>query len=445
MLKRIVFVSVLFYLSLGCASTIPTSLSISEKEEGFLPIASLLPPEKRLSDLASSRWSWKVKGILIHHTKGLSPEEYVSKSANAGWLVHSLVDKKGRIFLLEEPGSWELKAAPKMDPYMIHVTWEGDKDDILKRPDQKKALISLIAKFSKQYGVPLTNHDVSSQKGIFTHTQAKKKFGRFLNGSDCGNENVLKSILEEAGGKYFPESEWKDRYGDWVLRKERPFVGQNGEIKDPSYDRGRGITPIPQAELESIEKTSEGLLPEEKRLKYNYRGMISADCVVLHFTAISDYDGTLRVLEKRNLAATFLADKDGKMYQLLDHPLHMAAAATGTNRNCFQIEIVGKDTEMLLANPAQTASVAKLVRELCEKYKIPANNRSIESLKGIFSHTQAKKKWGGSIFLDAQDFDPGEPYMKKILELLTGTFYEEKDWFERTSENWILLFTDFQP
>ncbi|GBF38418.1 peptidoglycan recognition protein family protein [Leptospira johnsonii] len=428
-----------------CTSLPETNFSITELASPIHPLSQLLPKEKSVPSLSVLRKKTKVSGILLHHTRGLSSEEYIIKSANSGWLVHYIVDKKGKIYGVEDPGSSLFKAAPKMDASMIHISWEGDKEDILKRPAQKKSLLYTIAKTSQEFGIPVTNFDVGSRSGIFTHSQAKKKFGGFLNGSDCGNENVLKALLEELKGSYFSEMEWKDRYGEWVLRKEKPFVGQNGEVKEPSYDKGRGVTPTPKAELENIEKTTDGLLPEEKRLKYNYRGAITADCVVLHFTAINDYEGTLRVLEKRNLAATFLADKDGKVYQLLDSPLHMAAAATGTNRNCFQIEIVGKDTEMLLANPAQTAAVSKLVYELCQKYEIPLNNQRIESLKGVFSHTQAKKKWGGSIFLDAQDFDPGEPYMKKVIETLGGTYYSEKDWYDRNGEEWILLFTDFQP
>ncbi|TGL57635.1 peptidoglycan recognition protein family protein [Leptospira sarikeiensis] len=444
MLKTIPLI--LLYILLSTCSSLPeTNFSIAEYVSPIHPIAQLLPADRTLTDLSSVRKKNKVSGILIHHTKGLSTEEYITKSAHSGWLVHYIVDKKGKIYGLEEPGNFLLRAAPKTDQNMIHISWEGDKEELLKRPIQKKALLYSIAKTAKEFGIPVSNFDVGSRSGIFTHSQAKKKFGGFLNGSDCGNENVLKSLLEELRGSYFSEMEWKDRYGEWVLRKEKPFVGQNGEVKDPSYDKGRGVTSTPIAELETIEKTPEGLLIEEKRLRYNYRGAISADCVVLHFTAINDYDGTLKVLEKRNLAATFLADKDGKIYQLLDSPLHMAAAATGTNRNCFQIEIVGKDTEMLLANHAQTTAVSKLVQELCKKYEIPLNNQKIESLKGIFSHTQAKKKWGGSIFLDALDFDPGEPYMKRVIELLGGTYYAEKDWYDRTGEEWILLFTDFQP
>lgn len=166
---------------------------------------------------------------------------------------------------------------------------------------------------------------------------------------------------------------------------------------------------------------------------------------MLHYTAIPDYQKTLEVLEKRNLSATFLADKDGKVYQLLDSILDVAAAAAGTNSNCFQVEIVGKDTEMLLANREQTKAVVRLVKELSEKYKIPLTNERVESLRGVYSHTQAKKKWGGSIYLDGKDYDPGEPYMKEILDQVGGTFYPEENWFERRSDDWILLFTLFQP
>lgn len=100
---------------------------------------------------------------------------------------------------------------------------------------------------------------------------------------------------------------------------------------------------------------------------------------------------------------------------------------------------------MLLANQEQTKAVVRLVKELSEKYKIPLNNERIESLRGVYSHTQAKKKWGGSIYLDGKDFDPGESYMKEVLEQAGGTYYPEENWFDRQSENWILLFTDFQP
>ena len=50
----------------------------------------------------------------------------------------------------------------------------------------------------------------------------------------------------------------------------------------------------------------------------------------------------------------------------------MAQAATGTNQNCIQIEIVGKNLDELLANEKQTEKVSRLVRELADKYNVPA-------------------------------------------------------------------------
>ncbi|EPG75040.1 N-acetylmuramoyl-L-alanine amidase [Leptospira fainei serovar Hurstbridge str. BUT 6] len=444
--RRYAFILAILFYQCASEQSIDPQPAGPSVSESVVPIKTFLPSAERFGDLVLNRWNIRTKGILLHHTRGLGPEEYIRKSITGGWLVHYLVDRNGKIYGVEEAGKIQVKAAPKMDENVIHIAWEGNREDVLKRSSQKKALFNLIRKLAKEYKISFTNYDIDSRNGIFTHTQAKKRFGRFLDGGDCGNENVVKALLEESGGKYYSEPEWKDRFGpDWVLRKERPFSGPTGEPQEPTYDKGRGVTPAPKAELESIEKTKDGLLPEERRLRYNYRGAITADCVVLHFTAIPDYNLTLKVLEKRNLSATFLADKDGKVYQLLDHHLHMAAAATGTNRNCFQVEIVGKDTEMLLANPLQSEAVAKLVKELSQKYNFPLDNKAIELLKGVYSHTQAKKKWGGSIFLDAQDFDPGEPYMKKILDLVGGKFYSEKDWQDRNSDNWILLFTEFQP
>ncbi|EMN31469.1 N-acetylmuramoyl-L-alanine amidase [Leptospira interrogans serovar Pyrogenes str. L0374] len=359
--------------------------------------------------------------------------------------MHFIVLENGSVYGVEEPSKILYKAAPGMDETTIHVSWEGNNDSILKNEVQLKSLVNLIETLSKKHSIPLNNYDITSKKGIFTHTQSKKKFGRFLDTGECGSEKVLSSVLLKLQGKFFSETEWKDRFDSgWVIRKEK-FTDPSGKKIVPTYNRGRGTTSAPIIELNSVEKTSDGKAPEEKRLRYNQRGYISPDCIVLHFTAIPDYQKTLEVLEKRNLSATFLADQDGKVYQLLDSILDAAAAAAGTNSNCFQVEIVGKDTEMLLANQEQTKAVVRLVKELSEKYKIPLNNERIESLRGVYSHTQAKKKWGGSIYLDGKDFDPGEPYMKEVLEQAGGTYYPEENWFDRQSENWILLFTDFQP
>ncbi|QCO39865.1 N-acetylmuramoyl-L-alanine amidase [Leptospira interrogans] len=433
----------IFTLILNCS--FPTKESEILSSNQVLPFFTLGIGKDSLKSIGKKRWFFGVKSILLHHTYGLKAGEYLDKSKSSGWMVHFIVLENGSVYGVEEPSKILYKAAPGMDETTIHVSWEGNNDSILKNEVQLKSLVNLIETLSKKHSIPLNNYDITSKKGIFTHTQSKKKFGRFLDTGECGSEKVLSSVLLKLQGKFFSETEWKDRFDSgWVIRKEK-FTDPSGKKIVPTYNRGRGTTSAPIIELNSVEKTSDGKAPEEKRLRYNQRGSISPDCIVLHFTAIPDYQKTLEVLEKRNLSATFLADQDGKVYQLLDSILDAAAAAAGTNSNCFQVEIVGKNTEMLLANQEQTKAVVRLVKELSEKYKIPLNNERIESLRGVYSHTQAKKKWGGSIYLDGKDFDPGEPYMKEVLEQAGGTYYPEENWFDRQSENWILLFTDFQP
>ncbi|EJO78890.1 peptidoglycan recognition family protein [Leptospira interrogans] len=433
----------IFTLILNCS--FPTKESEILSSNQVLPFFTLGIGKDSLKSIGKKRWFFGVKSILLHHTYGLKAGEYLDKSKSSGWMVHFIVLENGSVYGVEEPSKILYKAAPGMDETTIHVSWEGNNDSILKNEVQLKSLVNLIETLSKKHSIPLNNYDITSKKGIFTHTQSKKKFGRFLDTGECGSEKVLSSVLLKLQGKFFSETEWKDRFDSgWVIRKEK-FTDPSGKKIVPTYNRGRGTTSAPIIELNSVEKTSDGKALEEKRLRYNHRGSISPDCIVLHFTAIPDYQKTLEVLEKRNLSATFLADQDGKVYQLLDSILDAAAAAAGTNSNCFQVEIVGKDTEMLLANQEQTKAVIRLVKELSEKYKIPLNNERIESLRGVYSHTQAKKKWGGSIYLDGKDFDPGEPYMKEVLEQAGGTYYPEENWFDRQSENWILLFTDFQP
>ncbi|ASP41235.1 N-acetylmuramoyl-L-alanine amidase [Leptospira interrogans] len=433
----------MFTLILNCS--FPTKESEILSSNQVLPFFTLGIGKDSLKSIGKKRWFFGVKSILLHHTYGLKAGEYLDKSKSSGWMVHFIVLENGSVYGVEEPSKILYKAAPGMDETTIHVSWEGNNDSILKNEVQLKSLVNLIETLSKKHSIPLNNYDITSKKGIFTHTQSKKKFGRFLDTGECGSEKVLSSVLLKLQGKFFSETEWKDRFDSgWVIRKEK-FTDPSGKKIVPTYNRGRGTTSAPIIELNSVEKTSDGKAPEEKRLRYNQRGSISPDCIVLHFTAIPDYQKTLEVLEKRNLSATFLADQDGKVYQLLDSILDAAAAAAGTNSNCFQVEIVGKDTEMLLANQEQTKAVVRLVKELSEKYKIPLNNERIESLRGVYSHTQAKKKWGGSIYLDGKDFDPGESYMKEVLEQAGGTYYPEENWFDRQSENWILLFTDFQP
>ncbi|EMG11153.1 N-acetylmuramoyl-L-alanine amidase [Leptospira interrogans serovar Grippotyphosa str. LT2186] len=277
----------IFTLILNCS--FPTKESEILSSNQVLPFFTLGIGKDSLKSIGKKRWFFGVKSILLHHTYGLKAGEYLDKSKSSGWMVHFIVLENGSVYGVEEPSKILYKAAPGMDETTIHVSWEGNNDSILKNEVQLKSLVNLIETLSKKHSIPLNNYDITSKKGIFTHTQSKKKFGRFLDTGECGSEKVLSSVLLKLQGKFFSETEWKDRFDSgWVIRKEK-FTDPSGKKIVPTYNRGRGTTSAPIIELNSVEKTSDGKALEEKRLRYNHRGSISPDCIVLHFTAIPDY------------------------------------------------------------------------------------------------------------------------------------------------------------
>jgi N-acetylmuramoyl-L-alanine amidase len=384
----------------------------------------------------------EIKSIIMHSTNTMSKEEYLTRSAENGFGVHLMISKNAKYYGIQNLQLRILRATPKLDESAIHIAMEGSEEEILSNPAQLNAAGKILKKLSDDFAIPFSNEDINSEKGIFTHIQAKKKFGNFVDLNEFGIEKILKVLLRNVERKYFPEDEWAGRFEkNWTLRREK----KNSIKVETEFDRGRGITKQSSLELPDLERDESGQTPEEFRLKYVFKQKIKPTCVVLHFTAISSFKISQDTLERRKLSATIMVDKDSKAYQLLDHLDDLAQAASGTNQDCIQIEIVGKNTEELMANENQIDKVRLLVLSLANKYKIPLNNYQIESLKGIYSHTQAKKKFGGSVALYGKDFDPGEPYMKKILEACNGKFFEEKDWFERKSDNWIIYDYDFMP
>ncbi|HMV80138.1 MAG TPA: N-acetylmuramoyl-L-alanine amidase [Leptospiraceae bacterium] len=398
------------------------------------------------SDFKSRTRKLSVSSVILHNTGSRSNQEYFRETGKEGYGFHFFVDAKGRTFGSSSPETAVFKLVSKMDEGALHLSYEGTKESVLANKVQMKALSDLLRYIIMEYKLQKDNFDVAGKKGIFTHFQAKKRYGNFTDMDECGIEDVLSALLEKVDGDYFAETEWKDRFNkDWIFRKEKLGKQKPMAPAQPVVRKGRGLTSQENLKLPSLEKNEKGKTPEKFRLVYNFRQKIQPVCTVLHFTAISDYQISQRVLEQRGLSATIMVDKDGKAYQLLDHLDDLAQAATGTNDKCIQIEIVGKNTEELLANEFQTEKVVSLVKEISSLYDIPLNNRRIEEFKGVYSHTQAKKKFGGSVALIGKDFDPGEEYMKKVLEKAGGKFYAEEDWYDRKSEDWIIYYGDFQP
>jgi N-acetylmuramoyl-L-alanine amidase len=383
-----------------------------------------------------------VTAIIIHTTKGLQLQEFLEKSWSNQWNVHILISQKGIVYGESIPENIEYPTAPGIDPSAIHIVLEGKVSSILSNSLQFRKTFQIVSSLRENFSIVPNNWDVGSRAGVFTHNQVKKKFGGFIDLKEYGEDQILEKLLSELGGQYFLENDWKDRFEkNWVLRKEN--IKSIKRKFQPN--RGRGISDTPFVELKSIEQNKDGTSIDSHRIKYEFKEKINPTCLVLHYTAISTYFNSLAVLEGRGLNATFLVDTDGKAYQLLDNLNHLPATAFGTNEHCVQMEIVGKNTEELIKNEIQMNKVVELTQELSKLLQFPLSNKKIEEFSGVYSHTQAKKKMGGSIFLTADDFDPGEAYMKLILEKSGGTYFPEKDWFERQSNSWAILDRKFQP
>jgi hypothetical protein len=79
-----------------------------------------------------------------------------------------------------------------------------------------------------------------------------------------------------------------------------------------------------------------------------------------------------------------------------------------------------------MANEKIKESTVKLVKALSEKYNFTIQNYDIDSHSGVYSHGQAKKRWGRSVWLYGDDFDPGENFMKYVIETAGGTYYRDQ-------------------
>ncbi len=398
--------------------------------------------ENKISFPSRKTRKQEIQSIVLHSTEDLSSIEFIQKSIENGFFFPLLIQKDGQVLGDTNPTAYVYFLIPAMDETTIHIVLEGKETDSLKNKKQLDTLENIIKLISSRANVPLQNKNIVDKRGIFTHTQVKKKYGFFTELTDCGSDLIVKNILTNLKGQYYPELEWQGRYErDWIVRKEK--IDPNQKPKD--FDRGRGISIQPPLELKNLEKDEKGNTPENFRLKYVYKETIQPSCIVLHYTAIPSFQRSQEVLEMRKLSATIMVDKDAKAYQLLDNLTDLAQAASGTNQNCIQIEIVGKNTEELMQNEPQAEKVTALVLELSEKFGIKISNEKIESLKGVFSHTQAKKKFGGSAALIGKEFDPGEVYMEKIILKAKGEFFPEEKWYDRKSNNWVMIFKDFQP
>jgi N-acetylmuramoyl-L-alanine amidase len=396
----------------------------------------------------ADRGAMRPSAVVLHATSGKNLAQTIAALEARGAAVHLLVDETGHAYQamdsLEERG----RAARGLDAAALHVAIVGRSDrEMLENRPQFRKVVDLLRALVYRYDIPVHNHDVISLRGLFAHQQAIKRFGGLISNDPLHpGEAYMKAVLEALGGTFYDERDWKDRYEEgWVFTLEGG-AGVRRASGPVRAHKGRGLTPTPRAAFPEVEQNPDGTVLEDRRLRYPDRGTIAVTAVVLHFTANDSYEATRRALEDRRLCSTFIVDTDGKAYQSLDALEDRPAAAAETNEFAVQIEVVGRNEAALLANEAQKAKVIRLVDRLCEKYRIPRTNHDIESRRGIFSHGQQKKRWGHSAWLHpGTDFDPGETFMKEVIEGAGGTYHPESDWKDRRDDRWAILYDDWNP
>ena len=376
----------------------------------------------------------------MHSTSGLDRMAALAAMKKTDGRIHVLIDADGTVHRLL---STDLKAhaARGMDDVALHVAVVGGIGaELLADPRLLESAARIVGELADRFGIPRSNADVITRRGVFSHQQTKYRFGGLRKGEERGRmepgEDFMKTLLGRIGGTFREEKDWVGRAADgWVCVWEGGDLGLRGELT-----KGRGLTispPAPRAPLEMI---------ESRRMRYVDRGrMEEIRGIVLHFTATRTFEQAVETFERRRLGPSIIADTDGHAWQVVDRLEDRVAAAGGTNDHCIQIEIVGENEEALLQNEVQLRKVVEVVTALRAAYSIVGSNRDIESLRGVFSHGQAKKKWGRSAWMWGGDFDPGERVMKRVIEGSGGTYAEEKDWAGRRSGAWVVEFEDWLP
>lgn len=357
-----------------------------------------------------------------------------------GASVHALIDSDGTVHDSSAtliPGA----AARGMDDVALHVIVVGGVGaELLSDPRLLEATARSVDRAAGAYGIPRSNADVISRRGIFSHQQTKYRFGGLRRGEQKERmepgEDFMRALLLRIGGTYVEEKDWVDRAADgWVCIWEGGNLDRRGD-----WTKGRGLTPAPAAPPAPLK------LSEERRLRYVDRGpMKEVRGVVLHFTATPTWDEAVSAFERRRLGPSIMVDTDGSAWQVVDRLEDKVIAAAGTNDHCIQIEVVGENEAALLANDAQLRAVAAVLKLLAATRSFPLDNRDIDSLRGVFSHGQAKKRWGRSAWMWGDDFDPGERFMKRVLEAAGGTYVPEKEWTGRNSGQWAVADESWLP
>jgi len=408
------------------------------------PAPEPLPDElvKRLAPrlLGGASAPLRPQAIVLHSTSGLSLDRAIVEMKKRALSVHVLIDTDGAAYQLV-PFDRRARAARAMDDVAIHLSIVAGVNDATEA--QVASCAEIAGLLVRHYRIFASNENVITRAGVFSHTQVKYRFGGLRRGeTESGwepGEPFVQAILTRIGGTFFHEEKWYARSADgWcVMQATRRAVAK--------ATKGRDLTPPARVELRCCESEN-GMQPDSFRQKYIDRGrMPEIRGIVLHFTYTGTLADAIQAWENDGFGPHIIVDVDGKAYQIVDSLRDVVAAAGGTNETCVQIEIVGMGQKSLLANEPQVAKVVELLKELAAAHRIPLTNADIDDCRGVFSHGQAKKRWGRSRTLTGTDFDPGEGFMKRVLDAAGGTYVPEEKWKGRSGGEWTIELDEWIP
>ncbi|HEU4338785.1 MAG TPA: peptidoglycan recognition family protein, partial [Planctomycetota bacterium] len=161
--------------------------------------------------------------------------------------------------------------------------------------------------------------------------------------------------------------------------------------------------------------------------------------IIVHSTSGLDLHEAKTAMRRLGLAVHVLIDRDGTVHPLIPFE-GPARAARGMDEIALHVSVVGGVGAELLSEPALLDSAARLIRSLAERHAIPRSNDDVISGRGIFSHQQVKYRFGGLRRGEEKGrMEPGEDFMKALLNRVGGTYVEEKHWADRSKDGWVCV------
>lgn len=224
---------------------------------------------------------------------------------------------------------------------------------------------------------------------------------------------------------------WADPIGNGDINRLR-FKHEN----QPSYKKSAKSKQLPQKYLDmSYQKPvyKDWLLPyqdwEQSYRAYfqKYYGdtklTLNPSMIVMHYTVTPTTESTYRALERNKVSVHLMIGHDGTVYRLL--PLdRRCTGAYGVNHVAISIEMVAQTESDLLSRSKQVFSSFCVVKDLMERYQIPASKviahyEVSEGKRKVPEYTDLYDKiYPTSYPPSSRRTDPGPTYMSWLREYL---------------------------